>query len=317
MLAAGVLAATAVAGQANVLLPDDQWGGCELKCVGQACPLPYYAQVELSQCSCECALPDNATAVQPGNATAVQPGNATATWDYYRIPKSGSTSFQSYLMACTSVQYHDHSDGCPNLDICNASTKTANDRSFVVLRRPSDRLKSQFDHMHVSDPYWSAQNLPTEQAFVELLSNTFAGCADAHCRVERINAIYPLSHRVIMYPSRFFTRETTDAVCFHPRLLSRRMSKFMERSLPSCPIPADLNVTNQHLLPTQDTEIGDEGAALTDQMLVDRNVYPEDVRLWRQQCSQPLAFAGHQHGARPTASAVWAKLNKLSSQLSS
>ena len=115
------------------LLPADPWRKGNGACLGLRCPYPYAARVDAGTFRCRCELqPEQSVLMEQPSQVA----NATRQWDYYRVPKSGSTAVEAILRACPNVRYHDHGDGCKNLDVCDGRASTG--PSFVVLRRPSD-----------------------------------------------------------------------------------------------------------------------------------------------------------------------------------
>ena len=123
-----------------------------------------------------------------------------------------------------------------------------------------------------------------------------AGCVDAACRVYRLNKVFnsrsraaldasgfaqPWRHRVILYPSAFFTTAATRVVCYDSEALAARLAGFLGEHVPSCPLnPRDVPRIN--VAKAAAAEFGD--AAQVDELLTSRNIYPEDVRLWRERC---------------------------------
>ena len=294
------------------LLPADPWRKGNGACLGLRCPYPYAARVDAGTFRCRCELqPEQSVLMEQPSQVA----NATRQWDYYRVPKSGSTAVEAILRACPNVRYHDHGDGCKNLDVCDGRASTG--PSFVVLRRPSDRFKAQFDHLHRKLPAWAKQHIPTEARLARLLKEAFAGCARdgeraAACRVERVNARVARlvtggmewQHRVILYPAQFFTRPGTRLICYDKVELAQRFARFMSTTFARCPVQASdvprLNAANA-------SEFADDSAAVSDRTLLDDGIYPGDVDLWVRQCAEQLAHASARRGAdapRPAAHAL-------------
>ena len=294
------------------LLPGDPWRKGNGACLGLRCPYPYAARVDVGSFRCQCELQPEQDVLmeQPSQVAKV-----AHQWDYYRVPKSGSTAVEAILRACPDVRYHDHGDGCENLDVCDGQASTG--PSFVVLRRPSDRFKAQFDHLHRKLPTWAEQHIPTEKRLAGLLKEAFAGCAQhgeraAACRVERVNARVARlvtggmdwQHRVILYPTQFFTRPGTRLICYDKVELSQRFAHFMSSTFKSCPVQASdvprLNAANE-------SEFSDDSAAVSDRDLYDDDIYPGDVDMWVRQCAEQLARASERRGAdapRPAANAL-------------
>ena len=237
-------------------------------------------------------------------------------WDYYRVPKSGSTAVEAILRACPNVRYHDHGDGCKNLDVCDGQASTG--PSFVVLRRPSDRFEAQFEHLHRKLPTWAKHHIPTERRLAALLKEAFAGCGQhgeraAACRVGRINdrvarlvtGGMDWEHRVILYPTQFFTRPGTRLICYDKVELAPRFARFMSTTFKSCPVQAsDVPRLNAA---ANASEFSDDSAAVSDRNLYDDDIYPGDVDMWVRQCAEQLARASARRGAdapSPTADAL-------------
>jgi len=300
---------------------------CLDACDTLSCPRPHVPQAIVATdggCSCRCKLPQE----QPSPVLLFQsklPSNGTnARWDYYRVPKSGSTAIESFIHDCEKVEYHDHGNGCAPLSVCDA--KAIYGPSFTVLRRPSDRVRSQFLHLHSRAGLegWAKNIIPTEAAFLEWLRFTFKDCEVGHarCRVDAINERFKppgipenaTRHRVILYPQSFFTRKRTELVCYDKEELAERFASFMTSNFPSsCAMKAE-DVKTENISPEKlDSEFGDEPAFITDNYLLEDNIYPEDVNAWRVACSDQLALASHRWGAappRPSAS-LWNSLNKV------
>ena len=174
------------------------------------------------------------------------------------------------------------------------------EHSFVVLRRPSDRFKSQFDHMHSNAPgtgavqSWAQAYAPTQDKLLSFLESVFQGCTDDHCRVARIQANFsefgPRDeiNRVILYPASYFFRESTSFICYDSELLSERYTEFMHQHVPGCSAEPLERVNEDH------SEYRDQTAATTDRRL--SKVYPNDVSYWRKSCSSLLALADASRG---------------------
>ena len=281
------------------LLPADPSRTGRDACHGLRCPHPYAARVhERRQCRCE-LKPEQKVPLERVVRVSHQ------QWDYYRVPKSGSTAVEAILRACPDVRYHDHGDGCKSLDVCDGMASTG--PSFVVLRRPSDRFQAQFEHLHRKMPTWAKHHIPTEKRLAGLLKAAFAGCGRdgeraAACRVKRVNERVARAvtggmewqHRVMLYPAQFFTRPGTRLICYDKRELARRFAYFMSTTFKSCPVQAGdvprLNAAN-------DSEFSDDSATESDRSLYDDDIYPGDVDMWVRQCSEQLARASARRGA--------------------
>ena len=230
----------------RVLEPSNASAGPCQPCRFLKCPPLYDVHEDAELCQCECKLaPAWMEAKRIKKPCLGMKGCWLATnatrWDYYRVPKSGSTAMEAPLEACEAIRYHDHSDGCfESPDVCDASLLPDSRASFVVSRRPSDRFKSQFDHLHKRGEaqwvQWAKAYAPTQDTLLSYLESVFQGCTDDHCRVARIQTNFSdmsvQRHRVIFYPASYFFRESTSFICYDNELLSERYTEFMNQYFP-------------------------------------------------------------------------------------
>ena len=282
---------------ATSLLPAGHRDACQ----GLRCPYPYAARADMGTIRCQCRLQPETVLIERPSQVA----SAARRWDYYRVPKSGSTAIEAILRACPDVAYHDHGDGCESLDVCDGLASSG--PSFVVLRRPSDRFKAQFEHLHRKLPAWAQNHIPTERRLARLLKEAFAGCGNdgeraSACRVKRINERVAQAvtggvewrHRVILYPTQYFTRPGTRLICYDKVELAERFAHFMSTTFTSCPVQASdvprVNAAN-------DSEFSDDDATISDSSLYHDGIYPGDVDMWVRQCSEQLARASARRGA--------------------
>ena len=144
---------------------------------------------------------------------------------YYQIPKTGSLTDIAILrtMGCAAIKVHDHTTGCPDLQMCNGTAEMETERgelSFVAVREVCDRFSSQQAHLHRFWPQQFGDNtaLATAQELLSWLWSITDGCpsgqAGVACKVLQINKHLHSNHRVILYPQAFFMGPSTQAICF-------------------------------------------------------------------------------------------------------
>ena len=129
--------------------------------------------------------------------------NAT---DYFRIPKTGSSSLLLQLRTCHShITVHDHADGCRDMSWCNASFLDRNKTPFAVVREPCDRFESQFDAL--KNKGWLFEGrVRSLDAFLAWL--------EPASKIDALNKHVRSSHRVILYPQSLFVSEKSVVYCY-------------------------------------------------------------------------------------------------------
>ena len=119
----------------RVLEPSNASPGPCQPCRFLKCPPLYDVHEDAELCQCECKLAQARMEAKRIKKPCLDmkrlAANATH-WDYYRVPKSGSTAMEAPLKACEAIRYHGHGDGCfESPDVCDASLLPDSRASFV------------------------------------------------------------------------------------------------------------------------------------------------------------------------------------------
>ena len=183
--------------------------------------------------------------------------------DYYRVPKTGSSSLLLQLKTCnTHITVHDHADGCRNISWCNASLLNPNKTPFAVVREPCDRFASQFDALKAKK-WLFHQHIKDLDSFLTWLEQVSA--------VREINKYVRSSHRVILYPQSLFVSERSVIHCYPFKELSE------------CGVIKRVDEFGKNTSRVRTWKMSKEQCGIV------RRIYSDDVRLYAATCADKKA----------------------------
>ena len=241
---------------------------------------------------------------------------------YFRIPKTGSSLSKAifHSMNCSDLIVHDHGDGCIDMPWCNGTEWEHAARAFVVLREPTDRFASQFEHMHAVSHGQHKElrfKLETPRNFLAWLVAATAAChapaaaaAEAPsavaCVVDALNEGYRRlthaamehTHRVVLWPQAFFVPRTAVVLCYSRSGLTTRLGNYLGSSSAHARCSRtvrdedDKRLNDKHANGSSATSTSSAellSAVSATQLAAIRRVYASDARLWERHC-------GGEHG---------------------